>query len=751
MKRIYLSGLVLFISHTAYSGFSTPYTALFTTEHSNAKIAGAVFTSTGKIVSADSGKSVYLWTVSSNGQASSNNQTSLMPSGHGGITAITAFKAQEVVALGFDDGKVFIFTPFADVSLASQSITAVYVTMNVPHSKVVALAVSPNEKRLAAAYDDNSIFVWELALNKQNSSSAELHIQSPQNPSKGTFTSAKKVTALAFLDDDTLLSVGGQPDVQRWSIKGKSGASFFSGVTNLGQPTTGNAISIATFPKNNRVAIGYSDGLLKLTDGTGKLIRDITVRNSGKTILGIGANIHFGSFTNLAFSGDGNYLACAGGAGSPWYNSYFFDATDKGSNTPVRSYHHDAPVISVSLNNNGSLLATSCDEGNKGIAGKIFPSSSTLMIWNTTRRIARQTSATDWAYCIAYSPSGRIAYGLRNGSFGVWEPMDDYLILSKDGAHGQVITSLVWVKEGDNEFLITGSRDGMIKKWDMQANKVWEVKSHDGWVNALALGPSPDNKVVAAAGTEAPQKNSVRFWSVAYGAPVAIVPSLPQGFSLPAGSKTNELPPAPEELDSKGNATGIYGRPGSPFHSYWIMCLDLTNNSFVTGSYDNTLKCWNTAMGYKFTIDHGAWIHATAQHPSRGWIATAGGTGPAMGQMGPGAQQAGAGPSLKFWSNDPSKKDPLMTINAAHDSGIFSIAFSQDGYYLASGSADTRVRVWDLRAKKPVFEFLHSNWVYDVAYSPDGKYLASCTLDDNGQVCIYDITNPPANPNKPIE
>ncbi|MDE0506121.1 MAG: T9SS type A sorting domain-containing protein, partial [Candidatus Poribacteria bacterium] len=61
-----------------------------------------------------------------------------------------------------------------------------------------------------------------------------------------------------------------------------------------------------------------------------------------------------------------------------------------------------------------------------------------------------------------------------------------------------------------------------------------------------------------------------------------------------------------------------------------------------------------------------------------------------------------------------------------HSSSVDSIAFSPDGATLASGSSNTSIGLWDVRARenKRLF-FAHKGGVTSVAFSPDGLTLAS--------------------------
>jgi WD40 repeat protein len=68
------------------------------------------------------------------------------------------------------------------------------------------------------------------------------------------------------------------------------------------------------------------------------------------------------------------------------------------------------------------------------------------------------------------------------------------------------------------------------------------------------------------------------------------------------------------------------------------------------------------------------------------------------------------------------KVEKVKTLEAYSDK-VYSISFSPDGKYLASGSGDTTIKIWEVGSWKLIKTLEgHSNSVYSVSFSPDGKF-----------------------------
>jgi WD40 repeat protein len=111
---------------------------------------------------------------------------------------------------------------------------------------------------------------------------------------------------------------------------------------------------------------------------------------------------------------------------------------------------------------------------------------------------------------------------------------------------------------------------------------------------------------------------------------------------------------------------------------------------------------------------------------------------------------------MKLGGKNPSKditaKPRIYWMSQSEENNVNSIAFSPDGKFIVSGSADNTVRIWNVATGKEIARMLpdyfaltqngttyYMSGVYHVAFSPDGKYIASSGTD--GNVYIWEVSS----------
>jgi WD40 repeat protein len=86
---------------------------------------------------------------------------------------------------------------------------------------------------------------------------------------------------------------------------------------------------------------------------------------------------------------------------------------------------------------------------------------------------------------------------------------------------------------------------------------------------------------------------------------------------------------------------------------------------------------------------------------------------------------------------NPVSGELLMTLSG-HEADVISVAFSRDGKYLATGSVDTTVRIWEASSGKLIRDLKgHTAEVGGLAFGPDGKLLF--TSSEDGTLILWDI------------
>jgi WD40 repeat protein len=80
-------------------------------------------------------------------------------------------------------------------------------------------------------------------------------------------------------------------------------------------------------------------------------------------------------------------------------------------------------------------------------------------------------------------------------------------------------------------------------------------------------------------------------------------------------------------------------------------------------------------------------------------------------------------------------------VLGGHEREVWALAFSSDGRWLASGSGDTTVRLWDMHNHRaePVVLGGHEREVWALAFSSDGRWLASGSGDTTVRLWVIQV------------
>ncbi|KAK6971486.1 chromatin associated protein [Favolaschia claudopus] len=151
-------------------------------------------------------------------------------------------------------------------------------------------------------------------------------------------------------------------------------------------------------------------------------------------------------------------------------------------------------------------------------------------------------------------------------------------------------------------------------------------------------------------------------------------------------------------------------------HTQEIYSLDFSRDGrrIVSGSGDRTARIWDMDTGACLVLP----VDTDLPPNSSGGSTSTGTSGPGVSGNAEGGAVA------------PTAGGSTTTVPPTTDAGVTSVAMSPDGRFVAAGSLDTFVRIWDAYTGVLLDKLRgHRDSVYSVVFTPDGRGVVSGSLD----------------------
>lgn len=250
----------------------------------------------------------------------------------------------------------------------------------------------------------------------------------------------------------------------------------------------------------------------------------------------------------------------------------------------------------------------------------------------------------------------------------------------------------------------SGSEDTTIRLWDFESCQYERtLKGHTGPVTGVAFEPVNGNILVSCS-----SDMTAKLWDVSSGGQYNCTKTL------------------------RGHDHSISGV------AFAVPACDFV----LTCSRDQTIKCWEVATGYcsRTYSGHSEWVKCISVSLDGEWVASGSSDHTIMVfKISNGnAIQTLRGHEHVVESVCFGKKPVIAMVDENLAAGDSTASESHPFSYLASGSRDKTVRLWDVLKGSclGVFTF-HTNWVRGVAFHSSGKYIISCA--DDRSIRVVDI------------
>jgi WD40 repeat protein len=557
--------------------------------------------------------------------------------------------------------------------LKSQEKAELFVALG--HSMfVTSVDVSPNGKYLLSGSKDNTLKLWDISKRKE--------IRTLKGHTKA-------VNSVVFSPDGKYaLSGSSDGSLKLWEISKGQVIRTFKGHSK--------SINSVVFSPDGKYALsGSSDGSLKLWEiSKGQVIR--TFKGHSKRV------------TSVDFSPDGKYALSGSSDGS-------LKLWEISKGQVIRTFKgHSEWVTSVDFSPDGKYALSG--SGDKS-----------LKLWeiSKTREIKTLREHSMSVENVVFMPNGKQALSLGWDGLVLWN-LSSGQVIRKFNAKKKFDNlgrpmGIALSKNGNHAY--SAGRGFGIELWNtLTGSKVTTIEGSYNQLRAISI--NPDGKHVVAGYWD----NTLNFWDISTGQLTrtlkkqdGIMPSIstsPDGKYLLSGDlrhKTIKL----WEIST-----------GQLVRSFWGHSRGMTSVAFspdgkyaLTGNGDKTVKYWDISTGKVIRTLKGIKDIGSVDISPDGRYALSSGC-----------------PSNKLW--DLSTGTSIMNFGKCKSNRSYPsfATFSHNGKYIITGSKwDRNLILWDSMSGKKIRTFRgHKNGIWSATFSNDDKYVASGSADN--RIKLWELT-----------
>jgi WD40 repeat protein len=468
----------------------------------------------------------------------------------------------------------------------------------------------------------------------------------------------------------------------------------------------------------------------------------------------------------VAFSPDGRWLA-AGGSDA---TVRLWDLATGSQRQPLCG--HSDIVVRLGFSPDSRRLVTPSFDG-------------TAKVWDvaTGHLLFTLTNHSDGVYCAVFSPDGKtIATASRDKTVRLWDA-NTGAFLRIAGQYGDSVICVAFSPDGRRLAYAGGSGDVNSRSSDttvrivhLATGEMQTLTGHTDSVFCVAFHPD-GNRVATASWDMTARLGDLRtdtelrpfFRGQGFGGLFSIA-FTPDGClcavgggamglqRAEAGVHVLDMETGREVAVFEGHARPIWGvafspdstriattsfdgtvklwpaRPPPEFVSLeghdqavWTVAVSPNGQYVATGSLDQTAKIWHLETGrLLMTLPVDFPVVSLAFSPDSGRLVSV--AGDATAKVWDLAQQGGTA------DRPPRTPEPALVLRG-HSNTVTCVAYSPQGRWIATGSKDKTVRIWDAQSGRMVRVLEgHTHWVLSVAFSPEGSRLATASADHTARV-----------------